>query len=117
VVNIGRIASLGEGVKRRLFHPAELAEAASMESSAAVSYLSGRFASKEALGKALGCGLAALGPSTVHVGRSEDGRPYFVLTEKLTNLLAGRSILLSISHDDPVAMATVILTGGHDGPQ
>ena len=117
VVNIARIKALSEGVKRRIFHPAELAEAAGMVEPAAAEYLSGRFAAKEALGKALGCGVARLIPHQVLVARGEEGAPFFVLEGAALQLVGTSRILLSISHDDPVAVAVVLLTGGLDGPQ
>ncbi|HZJ88718.1 MAG TPA: 4'-phosphopantetheinyl transferase superfamily protein [Sphaerochaeta sp.] len=117
VVNIERIRTLSAGVKTRLFHPAELALAATMTEEVATEYLAGRFASKEALGKALGCGLAALEPATLLVDRKADGSPTFVLGDAHRAHVAGREILLSISHDSPVAVATVLLYGGSDGTQ
>ncbi len=117
VVNIERIRALSAGVKERLFHPAELAVAAAMEAEAAVEYLAGRFASKEALGKAIGCGLAALKPATLHVDREASGAPHFILTDHHRSLVGGRTILLSIAHDQPVAVATVVLYGGSSGTQ
>ena len=117
VVNISRIKALSDGVKRRIFHPAELAEAATMVEHAAAEYLSGRFAAKEALGKALGCGIARLIPHQVLVERGEQGAPFFVLEGAARQLVGDARIMLSISHDDPVAVAVVLLSGGSDGPQ
>ncbi|MCK9547936.1 MAG: holo-ACP synthase [Sphaerochaeta sp.] len=117
VVNIARIKALSPGVRQRLFHPDELAEAQSMDEQAGCHYLAGRFAAKEALGKALGCGLASLVPQRVLVARAEGGAPAFVLEQPASGLVAGYDILLSISHDDPVAVAVVVLSGGPDGPQ
>ncbi len=117
VVNIARIKALSPGVRRRIFHPSELAEAAGMAERAAAEYLAGRFAAKEALGKALGCGVARLVPHRVLVARAESGEPYFVLEGAGARLVGDGRIMLSISHDDPVAVAVVLLTGGPDGPQ
>lgn len=102
---------------RRIFHPQELAAAREMSSAVATEYLAGRFAAKEALGKALGCGLAALVPQAVLVGRSESGKPVFILEGVAKALVGSAQIELSISHDEPVAVAAVILIGGPDGPQ
>jgi holo-[acyl-carrier protein] synthase len=117
VVNIARIKALSEGVRRRIFHPDELAYADGMGSEAAAEYLAGRFAAKEALGKALGCGVAALVPKSVLVERTESGKPVFVLEGRAKALVGSAQIELSISHDDPVAVAVVLLVGGTHGPQ
>lgn len=115
VVNIARIRALSEGVRRRIFHPEELALANEMSDEVAIEYLAGRFAAKEALGKALGCGVAALVPQAVFVGRTESGKPVFILEGEAKALVGNARIELSISHDDPVAVAVVILVGGDDG--
>ncbi len=117
VVNIARIRALSEGVKRKIFHPEELSYAATLTEDVASEYLAGRFAAKEALGKALGCGLARLVPSTLLVGRGLDGRPLFVLTGQAEALVGRSKLALSISHDEPVAVAVVVVSGGFDGPQ
>ena len=110
VVNISRIKALPEGVKRRIFHPAELAEAASMAEGAAAEYLSGRFAAKEALGKALGCGIARLIP-TKYWWRTRAPLSW----RRALHLVS--SPYHALHHDDPVAVAVVLLSGGSDGPQ
>jgi holo-[acyl-carrier protein] synthase len=117
IVNIDRIEALSDGVRARLFHPNELAEAATLTEGGAAQFLAGRFAAKEALGKALGVGLAALHPATVWVKRQEGGQPLFVLEEPAVTLVGARTIALSISHDTPVAVAVVVLTGGDNGPK
>jgi holo-[acyl-carrier protein] synthase len=70
-----------------------------------------RFAAKEAVMKALGCGLGAYGFHDVAVARSDSGEPSLVVTGKAAVLADERGITqwwLSLSHTDLVAMALVV---------
>lgn len=49
--------------------------------------------------------------------RTESGKPAFVLEGRAKALVGSAQIELSISHDDPIAMAVVLLVGGTHGPQ
>ena len=115
VVNISRMDKLSDGVVRRLFHPAEVAFALNLEAKRKSEYLSGRFAAKEALGKALGTGMAGMRPSDIHIDATEAGKPFMVLYGSAKALVGDRSVLVSISHDPPVATAVVLLQGSSDG--
>lgn len=115
IVNISRMDSLSESVLKRLFHPEEVAYALTLESKRKSEYLSGRFAAKEALGKALGTGMAGMRPSDIQTDATESGKPFMVLHGTAKTLVGNRTILLSISHDPPVASAVVLLQGGSDG--
>ena len=70
-----------------------------------------RFAAKEAVMKALGCGLGAYGFHDVEVARDDDsGEPLLVVTGKAAVLADERGItrwMLSLSHSDLVAIAFV----------
>ncbi|MEY2422374.1 MAG: holo-[acyl-carrier protein] synthase [Acidimicrobiaceae bacterium] len=70
-----------------------------------------RFAAKEAVMKALGCGLGAYGFHDVEVGRDdESGEPSLLVRGKAAALAGERGItrwLLSLSHSDVVAIALV----------
>lgn len=116
IVNISRMDRLSEGVLRRLFHPEEVAHALTLEPKRKSEYLSGRFAAKEALGKALGTGMAGLRPSDIQTDTTETGKPFMVLHGTAKALVGERTVLLSISHDPPVASAVVLLQGRSDGP-
>ncbi|WP_320129549.1 holo-ACP synthase [uncultured Sphaerochaeta sp.] len=109
VVNISRMASLSSVALHRLFHAAEIASALQLSSDQRNEYLAGRFAAKEALGKALGSGMAGFSPSEVCVNSLGNGKPVMELYGKARDLVGERMILLSISHDDPVATAIVLL--------
>jgi holo-[acyl-carrier protein] synthase len=112
VVNIDRMAKLSSSTLSRLFHPDELSKAISISSgvsSARNQYLAGRYAAKEALGKALGCGILGLSPMEINTANNEDGRPYMVLYGEVKRLVGNRNVLVSITHDNPVAVAMVLL--------
>jgi holo-[acyl-carrier protein] synthase len=70
-----------------------------------------RFAAKEAVMKALGCGLGAYGFHDVEVAREDDsGEPSLVVKGKAAVLADERGItrwMLSLSHSDVVAIALV----------
>ncbi len=76
-------------------------------------YIAGRWAAKEAIGKALGTGMRA--PCTwqnITVKNNAMGKPYFIFASSITTLLEKKGIRhchLSISHDVSYALATVIL--------
>ncbi len=114
VVNISRMDRLSEAVIRRLFHPEEVAYALTLDPKRKSEYLSGRFAAKEALGKALGTGMAGMRPSDIQIDSTSTGKPFMVLHGSAKALVGERSVLLSISHDEPVASAVVLLQGGSD---
>ena len=115
IVNISRMDKLSEGVIKRLFHPEEVAYALTLEARRKSEYLSGRFAAKEALGKALGTGMTGMRPSDIHVDATSSGKPFMVLYGSAKALVGNRSVLVSISHDPPVASAVVLLQGVCDG--
>ncbi len=114
VVNIQRMERLSEHVKSRLFHPRELDEAMAMTKEVQAEYFAGRFAAKEALGKALGTGLAQLSLQDIWVERAASGKPELHVKGKAQELVGERTIMLSISHDHPVAIAMVVLQGADD---
>jgi holo-[acyl-carrier protein] synthase len=70
-----------------------------------------RFAAKEAVMKALGCGLGAYGFHDVAVTRDDSGEPTLLVKGKAAVLADERGItqwLVSLSHTDLVAMALVV---------
>jgi holo-[acyl-carrier protein] synthase len=71
-----------------------------------------RFAAKEAVMKALGCGLGAYGFHDVEVARDDDsGEPSLVVSGKAAVLADERGVTswaLSLSHSDVVAIAFVV---------
>jgi holo-[acyl-carrier protein] synthase len=70
-----------------------------------------RFAAKEAVMKALGCGLGAYGFHDVAVMRDDSGEPTLLVKGKAAVLADERGItqwLVSLSHTDLVAIALVV---------
>jgi len=74
----------------------------------------GNFCAKEAVAKALGCGLGAISVKNIEILRNTDGAPYVILHgnglaefEKL----GGSKIFLSISHSKESAVAYALLEG------
>ncbi|MGH0054368.1 MAG: holo-ACP synthase [Sphaerochaetaceae bacterium] len=115
VVNIQRMEQLTDYAKSRIFNPLELAEAGTMAREVQAEFLAGRFAAKEALGKALGTGLAHFSLQDIWVERAKSGKPELHFSGKALELMGMRTAMLSISHDHPVAIAMVILMGAGDG--
>lgn len=66
-------------------------------------FISGRFAAKEALGKALGTGIGTVGFRDITVINDERGKPVFEWE------LPGHVTHLSISHSEKYTVAQVIL--------
>ena len=78
-------------------------------------FLAGRWAAKEALGKALGCGMRfPLTWQQVGVFGDAEGKPWFTLSAAAAALAHERGVArchLSISHDGNYAGAVVIAEG------
>jgi holo-[acyl-carrier protein] synthase len=109
IVRIDRMSTLNEYALQRIFHPAEVAQAHSLEGDARLEFLSGRYAAKEAFAKALGTGLRGIKPSEVLVRNRENGSPEMVLFGETQAKWGQMKILVSISHDKPSAVAVVLV--------
>lgn len=73
--------------------------------------VSGLFAAKEAVSKALGTGIGSLGWKDVEVLHKPSGRPYINFTEYGTKIMEDLGIIeiqISISHDTDYAIAFVV---------
>jgi holo-[acyl-carrier protein] synthase len=73
--------------------------------------LAARFAAREAVMKALGLGLGAFGFHEVWVEVEDSGAPRLHVTGRARELAVDRGVVrwhVSISHDGPVAVATVV---------
>lgn len=77
--------------------------------------LSGRFAAKEALGKALGTGLGKkIWFNEIEIENEFSGKPQFIINDKLETMLKQigcQRIHLSISHEKNYSVAMVIIEG------
>lgn len=96
-------------MRRRLFTDRELAYVAPKADP--VPSLAARFASREAVMKAMGLGLGAFGFHEVWVDRRDSGEPQLNVTGRAAELANDRGIAtwhLSITHTDQVAIAYVV---------
>lgn len=96
-------------IAERMFRPAERAYAEQAADPAA--RLAARFAAKEATLKSLGLGLGGMNLADIEVVRHEDGRPELRLHDAAADVAAAKGaarFLLTISHTDTLAQATVV---------
>lgn len=112
LVDIDRFRSVLErtpAIAERMFRSSERAYAERAHDPAA--RLAARFAAKEAAMKSLGVGLGSMRLADIEVVRHDDGRPELLLHDSAaavaTERGAGR-FLLTISHTDHLAQATVV---------
>jgi len=78
-----------------------------------VESLAGRFAAKEAVGKALGVGLRGINWREIEIIRSSSGAPLVALhgrAQAIANRLNLSQIEISISHERDYAIALVVAT-------
>ncbi|HWR10224.1 MAG TPA: holo-ACP synthase [Rectinemataceae bacterium] len=99
------------GLVERYFHPREIADSESRGAGRALS-LAARFAAKEAFGKALGTGLAAMKLKDIFVRNDRAGRPFILLegtaAARFAELGGGR-IHCSLTHEGENAVAMVMI--------
>lgn len=111
VVRLGKLyARHGARALEKLLAPSEQADFIRAKDPAR--FLAKRFAAKEALGKALGIGVAA--PATlpsIAVVHDTQGKPAFAYAPELAQFLAERGLVahLSISDEEEFALAFVVL--------
>jgi len=109
IIQISRIEKLikryGIKFKQRYLSKQEIAMARKTET------LAGLWAAKEAISKALGCGICEkLAFHDIIVAKDDRGAPYFALTKEAQKMHKIKSSSLSISHDGGFAIAVVALT-------
>ena len=79
-----------------------------------LTFVAGRFAAKEAFGKALGTGLKGISLKDIRVTTARSGKPELSLggtAEKALRNSGGRRVHLSLTHDGALAIAQVIIEG------
>lgn len=103
------IERYGERFLVRIYTPLELAEAGKNPAS-----LAARFAAKEAVAKALGCGIGVVAWREIEVRRGPARRPELVLYGEAANLAQELGLVqwsLSLSHTHTTAIALVVASG------
>ena len=108
IVQITRIENalekFGDAFTKRFLNPKERRLATTPQS------LAGFWAAKEAIAKALGCGIGSrLGFHDIHLFKDPRGAPYFTLSAHAQELHPIRNSSLSISHDGGFAIAVVVI--------
>ena len=106
------IERFGSRFLERVYTPLELAQAHNKPAS-----LAARFAGKEAVSKALGCGIGIVGWREIEIRRDEANPPQIILYGE-ANLLAKSLGLtrwsISLSHTQDLAIAFVIAFGDRE---
>ena len=101
----------GEKFLRRVFTDGEIEYSMSMKFPAR--HLAARFAGKEAVSKAFGTGIGkAMGWRNIDIRKKESGEPFLVFSGGAQELAEQRGVakaLITLSHSDSYAMATVVL--------
>ncbi len=113
IVEIDRLVELQDAIKprflARVFTPEELRLAGGSEGR-----LAGRFAVKEAVAKALGCGIGRVSWQEIEVLQDQAGKPLLVLHGKaleMSNQLDIQTWSISISHTATLAIGFAVAAG------
>ena len=103
----------GEKFLHRIFTKGEIEYSMSMKFPAR--HLAARFAAKEAVSKAFGTGIGkSMGWRDIDVHKKPSGEPFLVFTggaEKLAKERGVTNALITLSHSDLHAVATIVLEG------
>ncbi|MDR2739971.1 MAG: holo-ACP synthase [Treponema sp.] len=105
------------GLLERYFHPQELTTSLARGNGASLS-LAARFAAKEALGKALGTGLAGIILRDILVVNRHNGMPeikVFGTASQALERSGATKIHVSLTHERENAIAMVVLERDQDG--
>jgi holo-[acyl-carrier protein] synthase len=109
IVSIGRIEAFykkyGQNALKRYLHPQEIAIAKSDATRA------GFWAAKEAVAKALGCGIGQVCSfHDITIFKDKKGAPHCKLSSKLIEEFCIKECAISISHDGGFAIAVAAIT-------
>jgi len=108
IIQISRVENslnkFGEKFKNKFLNESEIKLAKKLES------IAGFWAAKEAIAKAIGCGIGSeLSFHDIVIDKDHKGAPFFILTKKAQLLHKIESSSLSISHDGGFAIAVVAI--------
>ena len=119
LVEIDRLAEMTPSIRarflKRIYTDRELEICGDVDSS-----LAGRFAAKEAVAKALGCGIGPISWQEIEILRAENGAPTLYLHGKAQDISSKLGIedwSVSISHSQTHAMAMAVGAGSSHGSQ
>ena len=109
IIQINRIEKslekFGEKFKTKFLNDSEIRLTKKPES------IAGFWAAKEAIAKALGCGIGSeLSFHDIIIAKDHRGAPHFILTEEAQKIHKIETSSLSISHDGGFAIAVVAIT-------
>jgi len=115
IIQISRIEHAlckhGDTFKKRFLNSSEIVLAKKIET------LAGFWAAKEAISKALGCGIGSrLGFHDIQLFKDPRGAPYFTLSKHARAIHRIQDASLSISHDGGFAIAVVVIAINHHSP-
>jgi holo-[acyl-carrier protein] synthase len=113
MIEIARLEKIQPAIKarflKRVYTPIELEQVGGSTPS-----LAGRFAAKEAVSKALGCGIGPVRWQDIEIRRGSDGEPLLMLygqAQQIAQLLGLVTWSVSISHSQTHAIAMVVGLG------
>lgn len=109
MVEVARFTKFSPRFFKRMFSPEEIAYCE--HAPRPLEHYAARFAAREAVLKALGCGWAGVGLQDVSVALTESGKPIVLLRGKpreLADKLNIKEIALSLSHTAEVAVANAV---------
>ena len=112
------IDRFGERFLHRVFTDGEIEYSMSMKFPAR--HLAARFAAKEAVSKAFGTGIGkAIGWRNIDIRKKESGEPFLVFSGPAQEFAVKRGVtfaLITLSHTEHYAMASVVLEGPSPQP-
>jgi holo-[acyl-carrier protein] synthase len=113
LIEIARLEGVQPAIRERflarVFTPQELEDA--RDSSL---HLAGRFAAKEAVAKALGCGIGPVSWQEIEIQRGQSGEPVLMLYGKAKQIADDLGLItwsVSISHTKEYAVAMAVASG------
>ncbi|MEK3882823.1 holo-ACP synthase [Paenibacillus sp. PL2-23] len=104
----------GDRLMQRILTEGERELAAAYQGARLQQFVAGRFAAKEAVSKAFGCGIGRqLGFRDIDIQRDKNGKPFVKLSEAAWSRLSLRetdmSVHLTITHERALASAFVVV--------
>src|SRR5437879_7683063 len=112
------IERFGDCFLHRVFTNGEIEYSMSMKFPAR--HLAARFAAKEAVSKAFGTGIGkAMGWRNIDIQKKPSGEPFLIFSGPAQELAAKRGVtsaLITLSHTEHHAMASVVLEGATSQP-